>query len=91
MNVLIFPEGTRRGPEEGIGRFSNGGGVLAVNEGVSVVPVCHNSGVYWKNRSLKKVPGKISIVIGKPITGTNSKEITKEAQLWISQTYQEIN
>ena len=89
--VLIFPEGTRRSPEEGIGRFSNGGGVLAVNEGVSVVPVCHNSGVYWKNRSFKKVPGKISIVIGKPISGNNSKEITKEAQLWISQTYQEIN
>ena len=89
--VLIFPEGTRRNAEDGIGKFGNGGAVLAVNEGVPVVPICHNSGVYWKNQSLKKVAGKISIVIGQPITGTDAKEITKQAQFWISQTYKKIN
>jgi len=89
--VLIFPEGTRRNAEDGIGKFGNGGAVLAVNEGVPVVPICHNSGVYWKNQSLKKVAGKISIVIGEPITGADAKEITKQAQLWISQTYKKIN
>ena len=89
--VLIFPEGTRRNAEDGIGKFGNGGAVLAVNEGVPVVPICHNSGVYWKNQSLKKVAGKISIVIGRPITGTDAKEITKQAQFWISQTYKKIN
>ena len=65
--------------------------MLAVNECVPVVPICHNSGVYWKNHSLKKVAGKISIVIGPPINGTDAKEITKKAQLWISQTYKKIN
>ena len=89
--VLIFPEGTRRNAEDGIGKFGNGGAVLAVNEGVPVVPICHNSGVYWKNQSLKKVAGKISIVIGQPIAGTDAKEITKQAQFWISQTYKKIN
>ena len=89
--VLIFPEGTRRNAEDGIGRFGNGGSMLAVNEGVPVVPICHNSGVYWKNHSLKKVAGKISIVIGAPINGADAKEITKQAQLWISQTYKKIN
>ena len=89
--VLVFPEGTRRNAEDGIGKFGNGGSVLAVNEGVPVVPICHNSGVYWKNHSLKKVAGKISIVIGCPINGNDAKEITKKAQLWISQTYKEIN
>jgi len=89
--VLIFPEGTRRNAEDGIGRFGNGGSMLAVNECVPVVPICHNSGVYWKNHSLKKVAGKISIVIGPPINGANAKEITKKAQLWISQTYKKIN
>ncbi|MDC1107606.1 lysophospholipid acyltransferase family protein [Gammaproteobacteria bacterium] len=89
--VLIFPEGTRRNAEDGIGKFGNGGAVLAVNEGVPVVPICHNSGVYWKNQSLKKVAGKISIVIGQPITGADAKEITKQAQFWISQTYKKIN
>ena len=89
--VLIFPEGTRRNAVDGIGRFGNGGSMLAVNECVPVVPICHNSGVYWKNHSLKKVVGKISIVIGPPINGVDAKEITKKAQLRISQTYKKIN
>ena len=89
--VLIFPEGTRRNAEDGIGKFGNSGAVLAVNEGVPVVPICHNSGVYWKNQSLKKVAGKISIVIGEPITGTDAKEITRQARFWINQTYKKIN
>ena len=89
--VLIFPEGTRRNAEDGIGRFGNGGAVLAVNEDVPIVPICHNSGVYWKNRSLKKVAGKISIIIGKPVAGTDAKEITKQAQIWMKQAYREIN
>ena len=89
--VLIFPEGTRRNAEDGIGKFGNGGSVLAINEGVPVVPICHNSGMYWKNRSLEKVAGKIAIVIGKPINGTNAKEVTEQAQRWVSQTYKEIS
>ena len=89
--VLIFPEGTRRNAVDGIGRFGNGGSLLAVNECVPVVPICHNSGMYWKNHSLKKVAGKISVVIGPPINGADAKEITKKAQLWISQTYKKIN
>ena len=89
--VLIFPEGTRRNAEDGIGRFGNGGSMLAVNECVPVVPICHNSGMYWKNHSLKKVAGKISVVIGPPINGADAKEITKKAQLWINQTYKKIN
>ena len=89
--VLIFPEGTRRNAEDGIGKFGNGGSVLAINEGVPVVPICHNSGMYWKNRSLEKVAGKIAIVIGKPINGTNAKEVTELAQRWVSQTYKEIS
>ena len=89
--VLIFPEGTRRNPKDGIGKFGNGGSVLAVNTGVPVVPICHNSGMYWKNKSFKKVAGKISVVIGEPISGTNAKEITKQAQMWVDKTYKEIS
>ena len=89
--VLIFPEGTRRNPKDGIGKFGNGGSVLAVNTEVPVVPICHNSGMYWKNKSFKKVAGKISIVIGEPISGTDAKEITKQAQMWVDKTYKEIS
>lgn len=89
--ILIFPEGTRRNPKDGIGKFGNGGSVLAVNTGVPVVPICHNSGMYWKNKSFKKVAGKISVVIGEPISGTDAKEITKQAQIWVDKTYKEIS
>ena len=89
--VLIFPEGTRRNPKDGIGKFGNGGSVLAMNAGVPVVPICHNSGMYWKNKSFKKVAGKISVVIGEPIREINAKEITKQAQMWVDKTYKEIS
>ena len=89
--VLIFPEGTRRNPKDGIGKFGNGGSVLAVNTEVPVVPICHNSGMYWKNKSFKKVAGKISVVIGEPIRGIDAKEITKQAQMWEDKTYKEIS
>jgi 1-acyl-sn-glycerol-3-phosphate acyltransferase len=89
--VLIFPEGTRRNPKDGIGKFGNGGSVLAVNTEVPVVPICHNSGMYWKNKSFKKVAGKISVVIGEPIRGIDAKEITKQAQMWVDKTYKEIS
>ena len=52
--VLIFPEGTRRKPEDGIGKFGNSCGVLAANESVPIIPICHNSGKYWINKSFKK-------------------------------------
>ena len=90
FTVLIFPEGTRRRPEEGIGKFKNSCGVLASNESVPVIPICHNSGKYWINRSFKKRSGGVRVVIGKPITGTNPKAITQEAYLWVDKTYSEI-
>ncbi len=49
--VLVFPEGTRKKPEEGIGKFGNSCGLLASNEAVPIIPICHNSGKYWINRS----------------------------------------
>ena len=56
-----------------------------------VIPICHNSGVHWKNRSLRKQPGKISVVIGPPITGSDPKEITNQAHAWIKKTYERIS
>ena len=39
FSVLIFPEGTRRRPDEGIGRFGRSCGVLASNESVPIIPI----------------------------------------------------
>ena len=89
--VLIFPEGTRKKPEDGIGKFGNSCGVLASNEEVPIIPICHNSGKYWVNNSFKKNSGDINIVIGKPIIGSDPKKLTEEARSWIEKTYSEIN
>ena len=89
--VLVFPEGTRRKPEDGIGRFGNSCGVLASNEAVPIIPICHNSGKYWVNKSFKKNSGDINIVIGKPIIGSDPKKLTEEARSWIEKAYSEIN
>ena len=89
--VLVFPEGTRKKPEDGIGRFGNSCGVLASNEAVPIIPICHNSGKYWVNKSFKKNSGDINIVIGKPIIGSDPKKLTEEARSWIEKAYSKIN
>ena len=89
--VLVFPEGTRKKPEEGIGKFGNSCGLLASNEAVPIIPICHNSGKYWINRSFKKKSGNINVVIGKPIFGTDAKRLTAETRSWIKKAYFEIN
>ena len=90
-SVLIFPEGTRREPEDGIGKFGNSCGLLACNEEVPIVPICHNSGKYWLNKSFKKKPGEINIVIGRPIYGDDPKELTEKAYQWIKKNYSKIS
>ena len=89
--VLVFPEGTRKKPEEGIGKFGNSCGLLASNEAVPIIPVCHNSGKYWVNKSFKKKSGDINLVIGKPISGSDAKKLTEEARSWIKNAYLEIS
>ena len=61
-SVILFPEGTRISPNEGIQKFANSCGVLSVKSGVSVIPICHNSGKFWKNKKFIKEPGKITIL-----------------------------
>ena len=89
--VLVFPEGTRKKPEEGIGKFGNSCGLLASNETVPIIPICHNSGKYWINKSFKKKSGDINVVIGNPISGSDPKRLTEEARSWIENAYLDIS
>jgi 1-acyl-sn-glycerol-3-phosphate acyltransferase len=68
------------------------GALLAIEAGVPVVPIAHNSGYFWRRRSLLKRPGTIYVVIGKPIdpTGLDAREINRRAQEWIEATIAEI-
>ena len=53
-SLIMFPEGTRSSTQNGIKKFSSSCGYLSVKNNVPVVPFCHNSGLYWKNKNLLK-------------------------------------
>ena len=90
-SLIIFPEGTRSKPEDALRPFSNSCGVLSVNNNIPVIPICHNSGLYWRNKSFIKKPGVIKIRIGKPIYGDNPKNVTKDVKNWIQSNFEDIN
>ena len=90
-SIIIFPEGTRARPHKGLKAFSNSCGLLSVKNNIPIVPICHNSGLFWKNRRFKKEKGVIKVRIGKPIRGTNPKELTNSVFDWINTNFKEIN
>ncbi|MFN3713512.1 MAG: lysophospholipid acyltransferase family protein [Alcanivoracaceae bacterium] len=88
ISVVIYPEGTRQPPGT-LGRFNGGGASLAVYAGVPVLPVVHNSGDCWPARSIKRFPGTVRVVIGKPIavTGKSTDQVKSEVREWIVRHY----
>jgi 1-acyl-sn-glycerol-3-phosphate acyltransferase len=82
--VIIFPEGTRTPPGER-GRYGIGGALLAERNGVDVVPIAHNAGLFWRRRGVNKYPGEIQVRIGPVIkvSGKRATEINREVEAWI--------
>ena len=91
FSIILFPEGTRISPEKGIQPFARSCGLLSVKSGFPVLPICHNSGKYWKNKKFIKSPGEVVLRIGEPILGRDPKVITNEAYNWVKNNYEEIN
>ena len=91
ISLIIFPEGTRARPHKGLKTFSNSCGLLSVKNTVPIVPICHNSGLYWKNRRFNKQSGEVQVRIGAPLYGDNAKELTNKAYNWIKLNFVEIN
>lgn len=89
--VLIFPQGTRVAVGEP-GRFNKGGAMLAVKNGVPIVPVVHNAGHCWPGQSFVKYPGVVKLVIGKPIPtiGRSVDEVHTEFEAWVTEQMQRI-
>jgi len=90
-SLIIFPEGTRARPHKGLKKFSNSCGLLSVKNSVPIVPICHNSGLFWKNRRFNKQSGEVQVRIGAPLYGNNAKDLTKEVYNWIELNFVEIN
>jgi 1-acyl-sn-glycerol-3-phosphate acyltransferase len=69
-SVMTFPEGTRS--KDGLLKpFKQGMFHLAIKAGVPIVPVCIiGAGAIMPRRSLRINPGKVTLIIGKPIDVT---------------------
>ena len=82
--IVIFPEGTRIPPGKR-GKYRIGGAWLATHTNVPVVPVAHNAGEFWGRNSFIKMPGTITVSIGKPIdpTGMEAGELNEKVEAWI--------
>ena len=90
-SLIIFPEGTRSRPNEGLKAFSSSCGSLSVRNNVPILPICHNSGLFWVNRRFIKKPGEVTVRIGPIIKGQNAREVTKEVYDWMKLNFKEIN
>lgn len=85
--ILIFPEGTRVAAGQ-TRRYGVSGALLALQNDRLIVPVAHNAGYFWPRRGWIKKPGRIRVVIGRPIdpAGRDAREINQEVQAWIEAT-----
>jgi 1-acyl-sn-glycerol-3-phosphate acyltransferase len=66
LSVLIFPEGTRRAPDDPPD-YKPGVAALYSALHLPVVPVALNSGVFWRRREFVKHPGRIVVEFLEPI------------------------
>jgi 1-acyl-sn-glycerol-3-phosphate acyltransferase len=91
MGVIVYPEGTRVAPGQ-TRKYGISGALLATQTGAPVVPIAHNSGYFWRRRSIMKKPGTIRVVIGKPIDprGLEPRQLNEQVQQWIEAKVAEI-
>lgn len=82
--VVIFPEGTRIAPGKR-GKYHIGGAWLAAQTQTTVVPVAHNAGLFWRKNAFIKLPGTITLSIGKPIetAGLKADALNHKVEDWI--------
>jgi 1-acyl-sn-glycerol-3-phosphate acyltransferase len=82
--IVLYPEGTRI-PAGRRGKYKTGGARLAIELGVPVLPIAHNAGYLWPKGVFRKIPGTVTISIGKPIPpdGKDAQTLMQEAETWI--------
>ena len=84
FSILLFPEGTRKIPRNRVGKFARSAADLAIKNNVDLIPIYHDSGLYWKNRKFIKFPGTVKVIIGDPIKGKDSSEMTTNLVDWMN-------
>jgi len=91
ISVIVFPEGTRR-PVGSEPKYRIGGGMIAEQTGVDVLPIAMNAGEFWPRLGYIKWPGEITLTIGPVIKseGKKADQIIAETQEWIESRMSEI-
>lgn len=89
---VLFPEGTRVMPGE-IGRYKQGGAILACKTGTPVIPVAHNAGECWPRNSFVKTPGLVTLSFGPVIAaeGLRPAQLNTQVQEWIEGEMRRLN
>ena len=73
--IVIFPEGTRVAPGQSA-PYQPGVAALARAMDAACVPVAHDSGLYWRHPSVRRLPGTITLQVFEPIpAGTPRPEL----------------
>lgn len=82
--ICMFPEGTRVLPGQKK-EYRMGAALLAEHSGYPVYPLAHNAGECWPRHSYIKLPGTITLSIGKPfsVEGLTAEEINDKVRNWI--------
>ena len=77
ISLILFPEGTRS-KDGNVGDFKSGSFSLAIEAGVEVVPVAiSNASQRLPRKSIRVIPGEVSLDIGDPIAVSELKEKSK--------------
>ena len=82
--VVLLTQGTRKIPGKEVGKFARSAADLAIKNNIDLIPIYHDSGLYWKNKKFIKFPGTVKVIIGAPIEGKNSSEMTKNLVDWMN-------
>jgi 1-acyl-sn-glycerol-3-phosphate acyltransferase len=73
--VLIFPQGTRQAIDQPMTFQPAGVAALYTNLGVPVLPVAHNSGLFWGRKTLMIHSGNITLSFLPPIPPGRDRKV----------------
>jgi 1-acyl-sn-glycerol-3-phosphate acyltransferase len=91
LSFVIFPEGTRS-KNGSVSEFKRGVFFLTEKAKVDIVPVSlTNSNNLWGINSLKIKPGKVNLVIGKPMNYKKDKTFLNEVRDEVINNLKEVN
>jgi 1-acyl-sn-glycerol-3-phosphate acyltransferase len=76
VSLIIFPEGTRS-PDGAVGRFKAGSFLLALEAGLTIVPVSVSGTIHvMKKNRLMTCPGQVTLEVHEPIATTKVEDPT---------------